>query len=187
MKDTTMNKVYSWKDFEPKATHEFLFDNSVLLFPFAPIGNYSEKTQKSISRFLATAKSSNCGLHTTSLNVAEFQNKVFQDFFHEWKIKPENVGKKLKGENGYRNSSGFENDILAINSAVKNILKLFNRFPDNFNSINVNAILDNTFSIDFNDAYLIELCNQNNWIIVTRDRDIIDNKDRTNPVLSFLD
>jgi len=47
--------------------------------------------------------------------------------------------------------------------------------------------MENTNYVDYNDAYFIELANRKNWIIVTRDRDIIESKMRTTPVLSFLD
>lgn len=180
------NIVYSYKDFEPKQSHEYLIDNSVLLYPFAPIGNYNSKLQTKISSFLVTARSVGAGVHTTSLVLSEFYNKVLKDFFEEFKQKPENVGKtSLKKD--YRPSKNYKSDVSALTSQVKAILKICNRFPDDFNSVDIEAILKIASYIDFNDAYFIELANRKNWIIVTRDRDILNSEMRKTAALSFLD
>ena len=181
-----MNDIYSYRTLEPKRSQEFLIDNSVLLYPFAPIGNYNIKLQSSISRFFQICKTVNSGVHTTSLVISEFYNKVLKDFFEDYKLQKENAG-KTSLKNDYRKCEHFKDDIDAINGAVKSILKVCTRFSDDFNSINIDHILNNTMTTDFNDAYFIELANQKNWIIVTRDKDIINNPFRKTPVLSFLD
>jgi hypothetical protein len=181
-----MNNIFSYKNFEPKQSHEYLIDNSVLLYPFAPIGNYNTRQQQSISKFISAARSVGSGIHTTSLVISEFHNKVLKDFFEEYKRIPANAGKtSLKRD--YRPSENYKADIAALTSQVKAILKIFNRFPDDFNQINMDLIMENTNHIDYNDAYFIELANRKNWIIVTRDRDIIESKMRKTSVLSFLD
>lgn len=181
-----MSKIYLSRDFAPKGSQEFFIDNSVLLFAFAPVGNYNQKIQKAVDRFLADCRTVGAGLHVTSLVISEFTGKVFRDFWEDYKSKPENVGKdSLKKD--YRQSVDFKENIAAINSAVKNIIKLCGRYPDNFNSIDMNSVLTNHISVDYNDAYFIQLCNEKDWIIVSRDNDIINNKLRENPVVSFLD
>jgi len=90
---TEMSKIYTYKDFDPKQSHEYLIDNSVLLFLFAPIGNYNSRQQSQISKFISNAKSVGAGLHTTSLVISEFHNKVLKDFFDEFKRIPANAGK----------------------------------------------------------------------------------------------
>jgi predicted nucleic acid-binding protein len=180
------NNIFSYKGFEPKQSHQYLIDNSVLLYPFAPIGNYNKRQQEIISKFIDTARSVGAGIHTTSLVISEFYNKVLKDFFEEFKKQPENAG-KVSLKKDYRPSEVYKTDIEAITSQVKSIMKICNRFPDDFNDIDIDSILKNTFNADFNDAYFIELANRKNWIIVTRDYDIIDNTMRQTPVLSFLD
>lgn len=180
-----MSKIYNYRGFEPKASQNFFLDNSVLLFAFAPIGNYNQKTQNAITRFLDDSRRVGSGLYITSLVVSEFTGKVFRDFWDEWKLKPENAGKTSLKKH-YRESNDFKTDIEAISAAVKQMCKLTSKFPDNFQNIDFNNILDNFLSIDYNDAYFIELCNSNDWIIVSRDNDIINNPKRSNPALSFL-
>jgi hypothetical protein len=181
-----MSEIFLSRNFEPKGSQEFFLDNSVLLFAFAPIGGYNQKVQNSVARFLGDCKRIGSGLHVTSLVLSEFTGKVFRDFWDEYKSKPENAGKdSLKKD--YRSSKDFKENAEAINAAVKNILKLCSRFPDSFHSINVDVILENHLYVDFNDAYFIELCNEKDWIIVSRDKDIINSAFRVNPVLSFLD
>lgn len=177
--------IIPWKGFEPKGSQEFLIDNSVLLLAYAPIGSYHLKSQEAVTNFLERCKTVNAGLNVTSLVIAEFVNKVFRDFWEEWKAEPDNAGKDSLKKH-YRQSTEFRENSEVINASVKNILKLCNRFPDSFNSINIDSILNSNTEIDFNDAYFIELCNLKQWIIVSRDTDIINSKSRLNPVLSFL-
>jgi len=54
-------------------------------------------------------------------------------------------------------------------------LDFVEKYPDNFNAVNIDNIINN-FEIDFNDAYYLELCRKNNWILVTSDNDF-DNID----------
>ena len=187
-----MGKLYSWKDYEPKSSHTYLLDNSILLFLFAPIGNYKAEIQERISNFITKANSVSSSLATTSLVISEFYNVVFRDFFNDWK-EDENNAVCQKDKNAtqilkqcYRPTETYKSDIASINSAIKNIFRLLDKYNDNFSSINFDKILNSCNYIDFNDSYFVELANNNNWIICTRDTDIINCKNLNNSVISFL-
>ena len=64
------------------------------------------------------------------------------------------------------------NNLTEVKSLVRTMYQLdcTERYPDSFNAIALEPIIEN-FHIDFNDAYYLELCVRNNWILVTSDND----------------
>ncbi|QNL51958.1 hypothetical protein H8S90_10470 [Olivibacter sp. SDN3] len=187
-----MAEIIPFKDFSPKSSHTYLLDNSILLFAYAPIGNYGANVQLNITTFLTKAKSVSAGLATTSLVLSEFYNVVFKDYFQEWKEKPENA-EKQKDLNKtqvlkklYRPSPEFNDDVTSIKASINQIMKLADKYSDDFNSIDINSILNGCNHLDYNDSYFVELANRKQWIICTRDKDIVNSPKRKYPVVSFL-
>ena len=72
----------------------------------------------------------------------------------------------------YKQSTDFQNNLTEVKSLVRTMYQLdcTERYPDSFNAIALEPIMEN-FHIDFNDAYYLELCARNNWILVTSDND----------------
>lgn len=57
---------------------------------------------------------------------------------------------------------------------VEDILKITQRRPDDFNAMDINAILAAmSQSFDYNDSYLVKCCENTNIKFVSDDRDII--------------
>lgn len=86
------------------------------------------------------------------LILSEFSNAYLRLAFEQWRKVPINVSGKFK--NDYFNTEDSSNNRLAIISAINNMLAIssIQKFPDNFNNINLSNILNNYKTIDFNDC-----------------------------------
>lgn len=62
---------------------------------------------------------------------------------------------------------------LSVQAAMRSILKISERMPDNFNSVDMDLIFDHFKTIDFNDSYFIEYCRScgKNMLFVSDDKD----------------
>jgi predicted nucleic acid-binding protein len=187
-----MPTIHSHKKFEPKSSHTYLLDNSVLLYAYAPIGNYGKVLQTDITNFLTNAKTVAASIAITSLVLSEFYNVVFKDSFQEWK-EDKNNAEIQKGLNKtqvlkqlYRPSKQFKIDVDTINASIKQILKLSDLYNDEFNNIDIANILSGCDHLDYNDSYFIELANRKQWHICTRDNDIIKSTKLNCDIISFL-
>jgi hypothetical protein len=89
--------------------------------------------------------------------------------FNLWRNETNNYSADYKKD--YLSSDRYENTQRVIESCINQILKLSDRFSDDFNRIDLDKVLNNFKTIDFNDAYYLELCTQNNWFFVSDDGD----------------
>lgn len=181
-----MVEVFQLKDFEPKQSHHIFLDANVLIYAFAPIANYKHNIQRQISNFFEVSMKVNANLYVTSLVLSEIYNLLLKENFDDWKRKPENIGKNnLKKD--FRPTEEFKEGVIVINSIIKNILKLASPFPDDFHLVKIERINQMCNNADFNDCYFLEIASRKNWMIFTRDRDIIDHPMRVIPVITNLD
>lgn len=149
----------------------YFFDNSVWLYIYGPIADNNVKKQREYSAFLAEIRARGASLFVTSLVLSEFSNKCLRISFELWKKAKKSYGADFKRD--FVQSDEYKDASLEISLNIKSILKIAERKPDDFNSINMDEILDNLLCIDFNDAYYIELCKRGNIMIVTDDRDFV--------------
>lgn len=163
------NNISNLKDYSPKYNQTFFFDNNIWMFLFSPIANFEKHKQKNISSFLGLLKSTNCDIALNSLILSEFSNANLRLDFKLWKDETKNYSADYKSD--YLTSSRFDNTQAVIESCINQILKLSEKISDNFNSIDLDKILKNFKSIDFNDSYYLELCQKNSWIFITDDSD----------------
>lgn len=147
----------------------FLFDNNVWMFLFCPIGNISKRKQQDYSRFLQSISSVNASIFVTSMILSEFANAYLRLDFDLWKKATKQYGANYKKD--YLNSDRYKVISPAVISSIKDILKLAERIPDDFNSVNIDNVLSIFEEIDFNDSYYLELCRTKSLKIVTDDKD----------------
>ncbi|HZY35618.1 MAG TPA: hypothetical protein VFE53_03155 [Mucilaginibacter sp.] len=172
-----MNKFVFLKDFEPKGSHQFLIDTNILMYLFSPIASYSEKKQEQISRFLDTCRQIQAGLITTSFVLGEFFHVNLGMYYDNWcKIQKHQISFNFKDD--YRPTDDFKDSVSAINRSIESILKITDKFPDNFNSVSLTNIATHCYNAEFTDSYLLELSNINGWIIVSNDSDLLKHPNR---------
>ena len=178
-----MNNYSLLKDFEPKASHTYLIDTNILMYLFSPIASYGEKKQEQISKFLYQSKNINSGLIITSHILGEFFHVNLNIYFDNWcRVQKDSISFDLKKH--YRPTTDFKESVNAINSSIKSILKLADKFPDNFNNISLENIADHCYSAEFTDSYLLELSNVNGWMIVSNDNDLLNHPNRKNLLIT---
>lgn len=172
-----MNNYSYLKDFEPKGSHNYLIDTNILMYLFSPIASYGEKKQEMISKFMQQSKNIDSGLIITSHILGEFFHVNLGIYFDNWcRTQTEQINFNFKKH--YRPTTDFKESIDAINSSISAILKLVNKFPDNFNNISSTNIGAHCYAAEFTDSYLLELSNQNGWIIVSNDNDLLNHPNR---------
>ena len=107
-----------------------------------------------------------------------FDNNIWISLYSFINNNPDNLWKEQKQnymadyKRDYKQSTDFQNNLTEVKSLVRTIyqLDIVEKYPDSFNAIALDPIMEN-FHIDFNDAYYLELCARNNWILVTSDND----------------
>lgn len=164
------DNIHFIKDFEVKSNQSFFFDNNVWMFLYCPIGNFNEKKQQLISSLFEKILSRNCSIVINSLILSEFSNSYLRLDFNLWK--DENQSPLANFKNNYFNTNRAKETREAISLTIKNnILKISERYPDSFNSIDFEEIL-NTFKVlDYNDTIIYNECKNKNWILVSDDDD----------------
>ena len=171
------------RDFEPKASHSYLIDTNVLMYVFSPIGSYAEKKQELISKFIERCKSVNATIVSTSLVIGEFYHVNLNMYYGNW-CKKQKDPIEFRIKEHYRPTDDYKESVEAINQSIESILKISERFPDNYSNINLSNVASHCYHAEFTDSYLLELSNSKGWIIVSNDGDLINHPNRKQPIIS---
>lgn len=163
--------VTNIRDYNITSSDVFFFDNNVWMYLFCPIGNHNANKQKKYSAFFNTILTHKATIYLNSLVLSEFANASLRLDYNLWKKSPGNFGKDYKRD--YLVSDQFKATVGSVQSAIRQILKRTVRMNDNYNSVDIEKILNNFSSIDFNDSYLIEYCNScgHKILFLTDDKD----------------
>ena len=171
--------------YSPKNSDLFLFDTSVWMHLFCPLGGYHEKEQRAFSLFLKKAQSSKSSIFITSLVLCEIANAYLRSDFKLWQKREgrfnANFKKEFVGSNRYKKTVGI------IASVINNILSICRKESDNFNVIEINKILNHFQSIDFNDSYYLELSSKSEFKIVTADYDFIKYRNHGQKIVTIIE
>lgn len=181
-----MSKVSQLQDFEPKGNHSFLIDTNILMYLQSPIASYNKVVQESIGRFISRCKSVDAHLNVTSLILGEFFHVNLNLYFDLWckKMHINKADSSIKAD--FRGTEEFNDSVKEINSSIETILKFTTKHPDNFHAIDLNSIGSNCFHAEFTDSYLLELSNQNDWILVSNDKDLIQHPSRDVEIVTTI-
>ena len=166
-----MAKINKIDSYEVKSGESYFFDNNVWMLLFSPIANSKQQSQRKYSRLLSEICSRNGMIFVSSLILSEYVNSNLRLSFNLWKKRSGNIFADYKRD--YRPTQEYRDEVAAVESQVKDILKIAVRKPDDFNSINIDSILENMGNSDFNDEYYIRLCELNNLKLVTDDSDML--------------
>lgn len=167
-------EVIDITNYYPRQSDLFLFDTSIWMYLFCPLGNYRVYEQRSFSSFLEKARSSRSSIFMSSLVLSEFANAYLRLDFALW-MKTEN----LKGAQYKRDFVGtdrYKKTLQLLIPTLKKIMSFCEKGSDNFSHLDIDKILSHFQSIDFNDSYYLELSKDNNFKIVTADYDFVKYK-----------
>ena len=155
--------------YTPKADDVLLFDTNILIYLFYPVMNsFSTQTYQSL---YAKALKNKSTLILPAIQLSEFINRCIRFQFNLYKDSQPD-GSSIDFKQGYRGTDDYRDSMTGILDIVKtDIFPNFTLINDQFNTVNPDEILRYGFSYDFNDAFLVQIANQNNASIVTHDYD----------------
>ena len=176
-------EVFDISKYSPRQSDLFLFDASVWMLLFCPLGNYNVKEQRSFSSFLNDVRSSRSSIFMSSLILSEFANAFLRIDFQRWIKEEKHVGISYK--RNFVGTDRYKRTVLLIIPIMKKIMSICEKGSDNFNHLDINKILGHFQSIDFNDSYYLELSLSSNFKIVTADYDFVKYKNHSQGIITI--
>ncbi|MCI9843794.1 type II toxin-antitoxin system VapC family toxin [Flavobacterium pectinovorum] len=153
-------------------TDQFFFDTNVWLLLFGNLANFKPKDQKEYSKLFKETLQREIPIYISSMILSEFANVLLRIDFKQWKSK--NKFSEVKDfKKDFGATEEYKKSVQNVKELLKSILELPNihLISDYFNGINKENILKDFDTVDFNDAYLAELIRNNNYKVVTNDKD----------------
>ena len=87
---------------------------------------------------------------------------------------PKNAGKS-DYKRDFVGTGDYQLTIEEIRKTLSKLMKNVEKCSDNFNSIDLDEVLNELENCDFNDSYYLKLAQANRWKIVTDDADFFKN------------
>lgn len=162
-------KIIDITNYTPKSSDLFFFDNNIWMYLFCPLADFQKNRQKQYSSFLQSINSSRSTIFINSLILSEFSNRYLRMDFEQWRKKEGKLEAEFKKD--YIGTNRYKDTVLEINRNIRSILKICVRSSDNFNAIDLDAVLQHLSCIDFNDSYYLEYAKLSKLKIVTDDND----------------
>ncbi len=157
------------RNYNPTSSDKFFFDNNIWMLLNCPIGNVDIKLQQLYSSLQHLIISSRASIYINSLVLSEFANASLRISFDMWKRTQTVSGLDYKRD--FIPTKQYQDSAKSVIGAIKNILALTMRQPDDFHNISMGTVYTYFEQIDFNDSYYVEFCKANSYILVTRDKD----------------
>jgi len=169
--------IIALKDFDPKGSHSYIIDTNMWVYLFSPIGSTELKLQDSIGKFIEACKRVNANLVTTSFIVSEYFHVTLGFGFDRWK-EAQKSSDNFRLKRDYRPTTEYKDHIEFIKATINQICKITTPKSDKFETIQQSRIIENSFHAEFFDNYTLEMANNNDWIIITNDKDLLAHPDR---------
>lgn len=150
--------IYNLETYKPALGESFLFDTNIWIYLYSPVSNCHYALSDAYNRFMWKCLAQECNIYITSLILSEFYNTLLRREFKNQHCK------------NYKESFRATQEITeeAMNIIENSIMCKVHKLDDSFVDIDLNDIKP---EYDFNDYYLVKLCQKNNIKIVTNDSD----------------
>lgn len=153
------------------SNEEFFFDTNVWIFIFAPLAEAKKDKQRIYSGLLKDIISRGDTIWINSQVVAEYINKCLRMEFDQWKIRKQQPFADYKRD--FRPTADYQSALNSAKSLISVILQKCTRHPDDFHTIDINAIISSMgATCDYGDAIMIELCQRKKFKLVSDDADM---------------
>ena len=152
--------------------NSYLFDTNVWLYIYGPMAGSEKRKQKLYAKLLRDIVDKKACLYITSMVLSEYINRVLRIEFDQWKENTGNHNADYKKD--FRSTSEYTDSLASVKAQVKEILSFSQKRPDDFNSVNIESIIDSmSNSADYNDIYLVRCCEVGKMCFVSDDNDIM--------------
>jgi predicted nucleic acid-binding protein len=157
--------------YQIKMSDQFFFDTNVWLLLFGTVANYQRADQASYSNLLQDLIRREKPIYITSMILSEFANVLLRHDFKQWITTNGLINQDFKKH--FIGTNDYQNSVITIKQLILNILSIPNiiKVSDSFHNIDTATVLNNFGMVDFNDSYITQLSNQNNYKVVTNDKD----------------
>jgi predicted nucleic acid-binding protein len=167
------DNIHLLKDCRPYEGENFFFDANIWMFVYGPVTVKNEWHVNTYSTFMAKLQMRKCNIYTNSLIISEFVNRFARMGFDQ---KREELDYELDEFKDFRNSGDFEPFAFEI---AANIRKIVHNSKICYHQTSSDALLDSadiyqTGNVDFNDMIYVDVCKENNFVLVTDDVDFKD-------------
>lgn len=167
----TISKVDHYK---VSSADVYFFDTNIWILLFAPIANTNLHKQEVYGNLLREIQQAKAKIKISSLVISEFMNACLKLRFNQWKDFCDKEAANYKRD--FKGTSDYLSALEEVKGNTSIILRMVNRMPDGFISVDMDKILAEIEDKDFNDAYYIEICRMNKIKIVTDDADLLSAK-----------
>nr|DAN52430.1 MAG TPA: 23S rRNA-specific endonuclease [Caudoviricetes sp.] len=170
-------KTIRIRDFNVGPHDKFMFDTNIWILLYGSIAGFEQKKQERYASLLKEILSRKANIYVTSIIVSEYINVVLHIGFKKWKKAHDNVNADFKHD--YRPTEHYLDILQEAVFQVKEILSITQKRPDDFHRIDIASMLDELNSnYDYNDAYIVKCCEQDNLTLVSDDTDLtfVDSK-----------
>ncbi len=152
--------------------NSYIFDTNIWMFLFAPLAGAKRSKQEVYSQLLADILSRKATIWVSSLVISEYVNAVLRLAFKQWMRSKNLLNADFKHD--FRPTPEYQVALVDVRAQVSSILDICERRPDDFNSINIDGVIESMGnSYDFGDAIIADVCKRNKEIkLVTDDSDI---------------
>ncbi|HNW81501.1 MAG TPA: DUF5615 family PIN-like protein [bacterium] len=166
-----MKKFYNPSDIKALSGREFLFDANALIYVFWPSASLlKEREYSSIFNNLLKQKNK---MHVDFLVISEVINRVLRIEYEKY-LNANNITKDNLNFKTFRNNADGQQALNEIYNTVKSqIFSVFSVAEKAFTKDEITKFLNND-SLDFNDKGIYAICRENNFILVTNDRDFLN-------------
>lgn len=170
------NCIIKIEEYSIKTGDVFFFDNNIWMYLLCPLGNFNEKKQKAYSKFLNYIQQRKNHIYVNALVLSEFSNRYIKLDYDIIRKSPEKAGLFNDYKRDFVGSKEYQSSVASIKIQLRNILKISQRCNDEFNSLNIDNILDVFTGIGFNDSYYAHYAKYKNLIIISDDSDFLKGK-----------
>ena len=166
-----MANIEHMKDYNAKSGDVLFFDTNVWMLIFSSqMAGSRQDAQEKYSTLLKDILSVGGSIFINSLILSEYINASLRIEFDRWKRKDENIANS-DYKKYFRQSKEYSNTLRVVCNELQDILSITLKKNDDFNTFSLDQIYVGN-SLDFNDAYYIWYCHNNNIIFVSDDHDI---------------
>jgi len=163
--------LISLKDHIPDENNKYFLDTNVWLYLYCSVGNYNKQVIDSYNEFFGKILEANSKIYTTSMQISEFFNAYCRIEFNIMKSENSQI-KDYKKD--FRQTEEFIEVIKELNLVINHkIMRNSNKLDDDFNNTPLEDLLYTDKDYDFNDEYFLNLCEKNDLLMVSNDRDML--------------
>jgi len=166
-----LKKYYKSTDIPKLKDRAFFFDANIFLYLFWATGKQSFENQYA-SIFGQLLKQKNA-IYVDFIVISEIINRAFKTEYEKI-LQSQNLSKDKLPYKKFRDSQEGKDALEDIYSIVKNkIINKFNMSGKAFSKKDIESFLYYN-TIDFNDKGIVSICMENNFILLTNDKDFIN-------------